>query len=69
MLYYLIKPWEKVKWVYCERDNFGVRLLIEEGTCPAYKAIIAYALVCMCNVFIKKCGAEHYASDFLICDV
>lgn len=68
MFFLLIKPWVMVRWIYCEIDRLGVRVIKQKGKCRAYKAICAYVFVCVCNYLIKKCGADYCASDFLVCD-
>jgi len=61
-------PWLIVKWVYCERDKHGLRLLKKEGTTHLWKAVTTWLVVAMCNQALMWLGFEYEAGDFIILD-
>ena len=61
-------PWHIVRWVYCERDKHGLRLMKKEGTTYLWKALATWALVAFCNQALMWCGFEYETADFIITD-
>ena len=61
-------PWRIVRWVYCERDKHGLRLMKKESTTYLWKAVTTWALVAFCNQALMWCGFEYETADFIITD-
>jgi hypothetical protein len=61
-------PRKIVRWIYCERDKHGLRLMKKEGVTYLWKAVTTRAIVALCNQALMWCGFDYETGDFLICD-